>query len=234
MPFWILLSFIFHLAVLALAPEPGPGGAPDPQRLIVDRVSLSAPAHRGETEALPTPSKPPPGFSRSRTSSKPQKPASTEVDAKPAVLPAPTPEGNPQIVSASPQGVLPPATGAEKTPAAASTGIPAGIEAFSAPSTTGKLAPGAATATAIPLYDSNAPPDYPHIARRFGWQGDVLLRVRVKNTGIVAAVRIEKSSGYEVLDQSARDAVRRWRFKPALVGLLPVESQALVPIRFQM
>ncbi|MFQ6033652.1 MAG: energy transducer TonB [Candidatus Bipolaricaulia bacterium] len=87
---------------------------------------------------------------------------------------------------------------------------------------------------AIPRYDLNPPPSYPEVARRRGYEGTVLLAVRVRKDGGVAAAQIAETSGYEVLDRAAVRAVRAWRFRPARRGEEPVEMEVRVPVRFQL
>lgn len=53
--------------------------------------------------------------------------------------------------------------------------------------------------------------EYPLLARRRGWQGIVLLSLTVEADGALERVRINRSSGYEVLDRSALDTMRRIR-----------------------
>jgi len=60
----------------------------------------------------------------------------------------------------------------------------------------------------------NAPPRYPLIARRKGWEGTVVIELRVSGSGWVKEVRIEKSSGHALLDDAALGAVRNWRIAP--------------------
>ncbi|HSM88815.1 MAG TPA: energy transducer TonB, partial [Desulfobacterales bacterium] len=57
----------------------------------------------------------------------------------------------------------------------------------------------------------NPPPRYPLIARRKGWEGTVVIDVHVSNTGWVQEARVDKTSGYTVLDDAALGAVRKWR-----------------------
>jgi protein TonB len=61
-------------------------------------------------------------------------------------------------------------------------------------------------------YKNNPPPDYPTLAVRQGWQGTVLLRVRVLQSGAVESVEVVKSSGKKVLDDAAIHTVERWVF----------------------
>jgi TonB family protein len=56
-------------------------------------------------------------------------------------------------------------------------------------------------------------PQYPRMAIRRGLTGIVVLTLWIKNNGEVKKVELTKSSGHESLDQSALDAVKKWRFK---------------------
>jgi protein TonB len=51
--------------------------------------------------------------------------------------------------------------------------------------------------------------EYPYLARRLGWEGEVLLFFRLNPTGEVEEIKVLKSSGFEVLDKSAVNAVKR-------------------------
>ncbi|NDC36628.1 MAG: energy transducer TonB [Proteobacteria bacterium] len=65
------------------------------------------------------------------------------------------------------------------------------------------------------LVASPAPP-YPEQARRAGFEGRVLLQLLVASDGTPLEVSIERSSGRQDFDQSARDTVlRQWRFAPS-------------------
>jgi TonB family protein len=50
---------------------------------------------------------------------------------------------------------------------------------------------------------------YPLIARQHGWEGTVLLGLRVESDGHLQKLRIERSSGYAVLDHSALNSLSR-------------------------
>ena len=83
-------------------------------------------------------------------------------------------------------------------------------------------------------YLNNPPPAYPSAAARQGWQGTVLLRVRVLSTGRVDAVEVQKSSGHKLLDEEAMATVRGWQFTPSKRGDSPIDGWATVPIEFKL
>jgi len=89
------------------------------------------------------------------------------------------------------------------------------------------------SALAQPHYGVNPKPVYPLLARRMGAQGVVLLRVRVQQDGSVAAVELVHSSGFALLDEAATRTVRdNWRFLPARLDGVAIESWVEVPIKF--
>jgi protein TonB len=85
-------------------------------------------------------------------------------------------------------------------------------------------------------YGSNPAPMYPARSRERAEQGTVTLHVLVAIDGSVERIEIAESSGFDDLDRSALDTVRkRWRFVPAKRSDgHPVESWVLVPIRFAL
>lgn len=50
--------------------------------------------------------------------------------------------------------------------------------------------------------------DYPALAARNGWQGSLFLNFTINRDGTVSAVRLERSSGYPMLDDAAITAIR--------------------------
>jgi protein TonB len=114
-----------------------------------------------------------------------------------------------------------------------------------APSATGQAAAeaaGPAAASAGPsapprvgaAYLDNPKPAYPLSARHMRLQGTVRLRVLVTAQGTVDHVEVQTTSGSPVLDRSALDAVRRWRFVPARHGDAAVPAWVVVPIVFTL
>jgi len=86
--------------------------------------------------------------------------------------------------------------------------------------------------TALPRYRDNARPAYPLSARLRGYEGVVLLSVRVSVDGRVGDLNVKRSSGYDILDRSALEAVRTWTFEPARRMGHPVPMQVDVPVKF--
>lgn len=83
-------------------------------------------------------------------------------------------------------------------------------------------------------YLNNPKPEYSRSSRRANEQGKVLLRVLVNEQGMPAIVEISKSSGFERLDESALEAVKKWRFVPAKRNNVAINAYVTVPIQFSL
>jgi periplasmic protein TonB len=77
-------------------------------------------------------------------------------------------------------------------------------------------------------------PVYPVAEIRLGHEGTVLLAVQVRPNGRVGAVKLERSSGYPRLDESALREARTWRMIPGTRDGATVEMWKLVPITFRL
>jgi protein TonB len=88
------------------------------------------------------------------------------------------------------------------------------------------------TVIAFPLYKENAPPAYPEIARVRGYEGIVVVFAEILPDGRVGNLKIRKSSGYAILDQSAIEAVKPWKFEPAKKSGNPFTVWVALPIKF--
>jgi protein TonB len=62
----------------------------------------------------------------------------------------------------------------------------------------------------------------------------VVLRVEVLSDGNPDRIEVRKSSGYAILDEAAYEAVKEWKFKPAMRGDKPIDSWVEIPIRFTL
>lgn len=77
-------------------------------------------------------------------------------------------------------------------------------------------------------------PRYPMESRRRKEQGTVYLLVTLGTDGLVAEIRIARSSGHERLDKAALDAVRKWRWSPTIRDGEAVPVQGTVDIPFTL
>lgn len=103
-----------------------------------------------------------------------------------------------------------------------------------APPIAAPVAPANYGASEDPSYRQNRPPKYPGKAARAGDEGEVVLRVLVGPDGAPLKVEIEKSSRSRDLDRAAIEAVKTWRFNPAMKNGQAVQDWVLVPINFTL
>jgi protein TonB len=69
---------------------------------------------------------------------------------------------------------------------------------------------------------------YPQIAVRNGWEGRVLVEMRLEGDGRLSAVRLLEGSGHAVLDDATIDAVQRAAPFP------PVARVLTVPVEYRL
>lgn len=107
--------------------------------------------------------------------------------------------------------------------------------------------PPAATVTRAPLFDPSTPqpsaplqpvlisrvePEYSAEARRANFNGDVRASIDIDERGRVTSVTVIDSPGLG-LDQKFIDAVRQWRFRPAMRDGVAVSSTGTVTLTFR-
>lgn len=200
-------------------PQPAPPAPPQPVAPEPPQPTPPAPAARVVEQVAPAPRKPP--VKRSPVPERKRTPAPLAL-----TTPRPEPAASPPAPAALP---------VEQEPAA-SPAVPA--SSGGAAAAVAAAASGAPAALVPPEFhadylDNPAPP-YPATSRRRGETGRVLLRVFVSADGHAERVEINASSGFELLDAAAREAVVRWRFVPARRGPEKVAAWVLVPISFVM
>lgn len=213
----LLVSVIFHAGLLAAggavlsqgveyAVDPGAGGI---------EISLTAaPAEIAETPAVEAP------HAEEPTS----EPLSSDEMVSPEEAPQDLKAPEPVPAKTEPSRLAEPASafrgdGSSPVPGQDATTFYSG---------------GGALTEAKPNYLKNPAPAYPWEAREKGWEGVVVLKVAVDKDGRPVRLEREKSSGHDILDESALKTVRKWRFRPARLGAIPVDSTVLVPVRFEL
>jgi protein TonB len=75
-------------------------------------------------------------------------------------------------------------------------------------------------------------PVYPVIAKATGTQGTVVLQATISRTGTIENLRV--ASGPAMLQQTAMDAVKTWRYRPYLLNGEPVEVETTVNVVFKL
>jgi protein TonB len=95
----------------------------------------------------------------------------------------------------------------------------------------GPYSVGGGVSAPIPIYKPE--PAYSEEARKAKFQGTVVLWIVVDAAGQVTDVRVVKPLGLG-LDEKATEAVRTWKFKPALRNGTPVPVRVSVEVSFRL
>ena len=77
-------------------------------------------------------------------------------------------------------------------------------------------------------------PRYPRRARQRGIEGEILLRIKVNAKGRSSGIEVLKSSGHDILDEAAVDALKDWHFQPGRRGTKTVEASMDMPVVFRL
>ncbi len=197
-----------------LAQAPTPRSTPARERL----PRLSLPALGRPDAPLHSPG--------SDTAGPPSPPAAPELPPNPA------PGGGADVGQLSAHGGVPvaPGNGTWGDGAHASTGAGTGGGTGAGRGVGG----GGSGVSARPLGGYQVKPRYPESARRQRVEGTVLLKMRITEQGHVEDVQVERSAGHPELDESAMEAVRRWRFEPARRNGEPVAILVTIPVVFKL
>jgi protein TonB len=248
------LSLALHAVVLALliAPlhrrpqEPPPSATVE---LVMvenkgsgrDQAPPVPPPQPPAPPAPPTPPTPPPP----PTPAPPPPPPVPAAEPVPAPPPAPpSPPAPPQPPPPAPPADQPPGKPAPPSPPPAPPPPPPRPQATPAPQLNlgGTDSPSNAivldSPDVVPVGpDSryhNRDPVYPPDAARHGEEGTVVLLVHITPFGEAGSVDILQTSGYQALDDSARDAVLHWHFNPAKQGGVAVATDFSLQVRFRV
>jgi len=85
----------------------------------------------------------------------------------------------------------------------------------------------------FPISDlHNSSPEYPEMAVFLGYQGDVIIRIRVSAKGDTVGVEILRGSGHKVLDDSAVNPLRKWRFTPTKHDNTPINDSVIITVSY--
>lgn len=88
--------------------------------------------------------------------------------------------------------------------------------------------------TTKPALLASSKPLYPRVAREAGWEGTVIVRTLIDTEGNPERTEVRKSSGHPPLDQSAIEAIKTWKFRPAKDGNIPIVKWVDIPVKFDL
>ncbi len=145
----------------------------------------------------------------------------------------PLPEPLPAAAGSSDMPDAKPAPVQEEAPKLVETAPPPPASTEPPPAGPGSAAPATGNSQPMPVAGQSPPPTYPAAALRRGESGSVVVRVDVDATGYANNITVIQRSGSRELDRAATDAVRRWRFSPAMSNGQPVPGSIEVPFDFK-
>ncbi len=145
-----------------------------------------------------------------------------------AIAPAPVPSVNALPLALPTPTLLPPTSPSHVTATSGKSGREKNQDAASPQAVAGAVVDEEAD------YLSNPPPAYPEEARRARQQGVVTLDVIVGIDGLPETIEVASSSGYYLLDDSARSAVQHYKFRPATINGIKFRSHVRFPICFRL
>ncbi len=98
---------------------------------------------------------------------------------------------------------------------------------------------GNAASTIVPVikntnFTQTVAPEYPSRSVQLEQEGVVLIRALVSSTGEIEEITIHTSSGYQLLDESAKKAVSKWQFQAANINGNYTRTWVEVPVRFEL
>jgi periplasmic protein TonB len=175
-------------------------------------VATTAPPQPSPEVAVPTPPPPPPDNAAAD-------------EAVPPVPPPPPPTAAPPSPPRPPVAA-PPVPHAQEAPQISLGGTDSDTDAIA---TGPNLIP-----ASVDTKFHNKDPVYPVEASIRGERGAVTLLIHVSPEGLASNVEIAESSGYAALDRSARDAVLKWHFLPAVKDGKPIEFEMPLRVVFRL
>ncbi len=226
--FWVVLglSLSLHAVLLSFRPFPSepPAAALPPifASLRTIEFNVSEPLVAAAAPSAPT--------------SVPQKARQTPIRAERPAAPRVTQTAGPAIVAAQ---TPPPSVAAAETIAAA--------PAFKPAAPTEAPRPAAPAVVQRPQSELLANyrqqlgellagrHEYPRVAAMRGWEGEVRLRLKVARKGNLLGVVLDRSSGFDVLDQHAVAMLEGMNTLPPLPeGLEGNDIQVVVPVNYRL
>lgn len=104
-----------------------------------------------------------------------------------------------------------------------------GPEALTSAGFRSELPPGATPPTVLRRVD----PQYSEEARAAKYQGTVIVRAEIGADGAPRNLAVQRSLGMG-LDEKALEAVRQWRFSPAMLNGQPISVTATLQVNFRL
>lgn len=245
---------LLSLALLAPDSKPQEIQQPTVQGVLIAAPSAEVVQTPAARETPPTPKPPeakPPVQPAPKPKPKPEPKPKPKPKPKPEPAPKPEPKPQPPPVEAPPSEKAisaPPEDVVEEIPEPAESpseeiAEPAESAAEDAPPPSSPAPADETSETAgapvvPPRVDAqrmnNPAPAYPRQSRRLREEGTVVLELLILEDGTVGEAKVETSSGYSRLDDTALTAVKRWRYVPATRAGKPIAYTYLQPVVFSL
>lgn len=187
------VEMVVPVEVLAQIIEP-PKPAPPPPAPVVPKEPPPPPVKQAVVKPTPP---------------VPQRQAPPQILAVETPTPAPNAPATVQVAPAAP--VLPPSVPVAAVASPAPVPVPA-------PAPVVKVQP---STDADDLYNPNQ--RYPRMSFSMGEQGTVMVRILIGAKGLPLKAELQKTSGFERLDQAALEYVMQSRYKPGTLNGVPNE-----------
>lgn len=212
----LLASVLIHAALLAAWGPSTPAAAPQASALSVRLQAGTAASAQAAAEAPPAATA-----------------VNTEVAERHAALTRPAGAAAPPREAAPPSA--PPAPPiAEVEPATASLPRAGADDAAATPPEAGADATAASRILADIRLALARHFRYPPLARRLGWEGDVVLGFRLHADGRIDDIRITRPSGHRLLDRSAREALGRVQRVKLAAGIIDGSRVLELPVQYRL
>ena len=243
------LSFLFHATTIFIFVAMGRFIEAEQKPLVIDFSIKSGSQESGGGSPLPQ---------KAEEKSDPMKPLAKQrevVQAKPVEIPAPIAEAMAQVQEESPvsvpfeekpvktaetmAGLVSPTNNFLVQPALTSEGGSGGLGSTGIGEAPGSIKGGSVeNAKRLYLKEHFAYirdmimkyVSYPHVARKRGWTGKVVVSFIVSEKGLVNDIRIVESSGFPILDNNAIETIK----KAAPFPKPPVRAELVMPIVYKI
>jgi TonB family protein len=98
------------------------------------------------------------------------------------------------------------------------------------PTRTPTLPPPISSGVSLGALEHKVQPIYPRSAIAMGLRGSVVLQITIGENGKIRGLKVVE--GNPILARAAMDAVRQWRYRPALLNGKPTQAQTQVTVNF--
>lgn len=228
----MLLSALLHGGLFLFMTKSRPA-SPQPLPQIVATLRLAPPSNNVASPAASAPATPLPQVRRLPAAAANPSVPRPQASARPA-------RSEPSATNSATAMAVPAAGASSDAAPGPALAAPSVAAAEATPGSVPSAAASAPAAAALAAYRQQLSAlfaqqrSYPRLAAMRGWEGEVRLRLRVARRGNLVAVDVERSSGFDVLDQHARALL-------ASIGDLPPpppgdggEIQVVVPINYKL